>query len=248
MIADIKTILWKEFKEMLYKQPASSLMGRGGWISAAVVIALLGILLPIEAGEEWVSNPIHMVWFVWLPFLMVSYIVGDTFAGERERHTLETLLASRLSDKTILFGKIAGSVIYGYAISIAGLIVSLITVNIAAGKGHLLMFSPVITLAVLVLIFLFTLLSSVLGVFISLRASTVRQAQQTLGLVGMIPILPVVISSMLSKDALMNLIASIQQMNSLVLVLALAGIFLVIDLVLISLAMKRFQRAKLILD
>lgn len=248
MIADIKTILWKEFKEMLYKQPASSLMGRGGWISAAVVIALLGILLPIEAGEEWVSNPLHMVWFVWLPFLMVSYIVGDTFAGERERHTLETLLSSRLSDKSILFGKIAGSVTYGYAIAIASLTVSLITVNIAAGHGHLLMFSPVITLAVLALIFLFTLLSSVLGVFISLRASTVRQAQQSLGLVGMIPVLPLVIVPMLSKDALATLITSISQMNSLVLILILAGILLVIDLVLIAMAIKRFQRAKLILD
>ena len=38
--------------------------------------------------------------------MMVSSLVADSFAGERERHTLETLLASRLPDRAILAGKL----------------------------------------------------------------------------------------------------------------------------------------------
>lgn len=246
MITDITTILWKEFRELF--QARQGMFGRGGWISIAIVVGLLGVLLPLEAGEAWVTDPIYMVWWVWVPFLMVTYIVADTFAGERERHTLETLLASRLSDKTILFGKIVSVVIYGMSIAIAGLTASLITVNVVAGKGRLLMFSLEATLALLALTFLFALLSSVLGVFISLRASTVRQAQQTLGLIGLIPMLPIVLLDLLPEESAANLLVSMSQVNGRVVILIAVGILLVIDLGFIALAVKRFQRAKLILD
>ena len=37
------------------------------------------------------------VMWMWFSLLLVINVVADSFAGERERHTLETLLASRLS-------------------------------------------------------------------------------------------------------------------------------------------------------
>lgn len=246
MITDITTILWKEFRELF--QARQGMFGRGGWISIVITVGLLGVLLPIQAGEAWVSNPIYMVWWVWVPFLMVTYIVTDTFAGERERHTLETLLASRLSDKTILFGKIVSVVFYGWMVAIIGLTASLIAVNVTAGKGRLLMFSPEATLAILTLSFLFTLLSSVLGVLISLRSSTVRQAQQITGLIGLIPILPIVLLDLLPDETVRYLVANMSQMNVSVMASIAVGILAVIDLVFTALAMMRFQRAKLILD
>lgn len=246
MITDIKTILWKEVRELF--QARQGMFGRGGWISIAVTIGLLGVLIPIQTGEEWVSNPIHMIWWVWVPFLMVTYIVTDTFAGERERHTLETLLASRLADKTILFGKIVSVVLYGWGIAILGLAVSLITVNLTAGKGHLLMYSTEAALAILTLSFLFSLLSSVIGVLISLRSSTVRQAQQVTGLISLVPILPIVLLDVLPDETIVNWTTGLSQVNGSMLVLVAVGILAVIDLALIALAMKQFQRAKLILD
>lgn len=246
MITDIKTILWKEVRELF--QARQGMFGRGGWISIAVTIGLLGVLIPIQTGEEWVSNPIHMIWWVWVPFLMVTYIVTDTFAGERERHTLETLLASRLADKTILFGKIVSVVLYGWGIAILGLAVSLITVNLTAGKGHLLMYSTEAALAILTLSFLFSLLSSVIGVLISLRSSTVRQAQQVTGLISLVPILPIVLLDVLPDETIVSWTTGLSQVNGSMLVLVAVGILAVIDLALIALAMKQFQRAKLILD
>jgi len=246
MITDIKTILWKEFRELF--QQRQGMFGRGGWISIAVVVGLLGVVLPFQAGEGWVSNPLHMVWWVWVPFLMVTYIVTDTFAGERERHTLETLLASRLSDKTILFGKILSVVSYGWATAIIGIVASLITVNITAGKGRLLMYSPEAALAILTLTFLFSLLSSAIGVFVSLRSATVRQAQQVTGLIGLIPILPMVLVDLLPDETTMDLLERLSQVNTSIVILAVVGILAAIDLAFVALALKRFQRSKLILE
>lgn len=246
MITDIKTILWKEMRELF--QARQGMFGRGGWISIAITVGLLGVLIPLQAGKAWVSDPIHMIWWVWVPFLMVTYIVTDTFAGERERHTLETLLASRLSDRTILFGKIISVVIYGWGIAIIGIIAGLITVNLAAGKGRLLMYSPEAVLAILTLSLLFSLLSSVVGVLISLRSSTVRQAQQITGLISLIPILPILLLDVLPGETITRWMAKMSQVNGSMLVVVAVGALAVIDIGLIALAMNRFQRAKLILD
>ena len=246
MIADIKTILWKEFRELF--QARQGMFGRGGWISIAITVGLLGVLIPIQAGEDWVSSPIHMIWWVWVPFLMVTYIVTDTFAGERERHTLETLLASRLPDKTILFGKITSVVLYGWGIAIIGLITGLITVNLAAGKGRLLMYSPEATLAIFTLSFLFSLLSSAVGVLISLRSSTVRQAQQVMGLISLVPLLPLVLLDILPGEMIASWMTRLSQVNGSLVALAAVGILAAFDLVFIALALQQFQRARLILD
>ena len=246
MLTDINTILWKEFRELF--QARQGLFGRGGWISIAIIVGLLGVLLPLQAGEGWVSNPLNMVWWVWVPFLMITYIVTDTFAGERERHTLETLLASRLSDRTILFGKIFSVVLYGWGIALIGIIAGLITVNIFAGGGRLLMYSPEAGLALLAFTFLFSLLSSAMGVLISLRSSTVRQAQQITSLIALVPILPLVLLDLLPDETVKNLVTNLGQVNGSVVVWVAVGILAIIDFVLIALALKRFQRAKLILE
>lgn len=246
MITDLKTILWKEFRELF--QAREGMFGRGGWISIAISFVLLGVLIPVQAGEDYVSNPIHMIWWVWIPFLMVTYIVTDTFAGERERHTLETLLASRLSDKTILFGKILSVVLYGWGIAVLGLIVGLISVNITAGKGRLLMYSAEASLAILSLSLLFSVLSSVIGVLISLRSSTIRQAQQITGLISLVPILPIVLLDVLPREIVDNWMNNLSDLNGNIIVVIAVGILAVIDLAFIALAMKQFQRAKLILD
>jgi ABC-2 type transport system permease protein len=246
MITDIQTILWKEFRELF--QARQGMFGRGGWISIAISFVLLGVLIPVQAGEDYVRNPIHMIWWVWIPFLMVTYIVTDTFAGERERHTLETLLASRLSDKTILFGKILSVVLYGWGIAIIGLMVGLITVNITAGKGRLLMYSTEASLAILSLSLLFSLLSSAIGVLISLRSSTIRQAQQITGLISLVPILPIVLLDVLPREIVDNWMNSLNDLNGIIIVVIAVGILAVIDLAFILLSMKQFQRARLILD
>src|SRR5262249_31553150 len=114
--------------------------------------------------------------------IVITAVIADAFAGERERHTLETLLASRLSDRSILFGKIAACIGYGWLISFLSIIVGAVTVNVANWKGTVLVYHDAASW--LVLLFGPPLLGGIIataGVLVSLRAATVRQAQQTLG-------------------------------------------------------------------
>ena len=71
-----------------------------------------------------------LVAWSWVPLMLVAGVVADSFAGERERHTLETLLASRLSDEAILVGKVTAAVGYGWGFTLVMAVVSLVSVNI----------------------------------------------------------------------------------------------------------------------
>jgi ABC-2 type transport system permease protein len=94
---------------------------RGGWLGLVIFVAVFGILLPLQSGRGWVESPTGLAVWAWVPFLLVSSVVADSFAGERERHTLETLLASRLPDRAILFGKLATAVGYGWGFALLSL-------------------------------------------------------------------------------------------------------------------------------
>jgi len=91
-----------------------------------IPLAILGIYLPWQNGPEWARTPLLPAALSWLPLLLVGALVADSFAGERERKTLETLLASRLSDRAILLGKIAALVSYGWGLALSSLVLSLL--------------------------------------------------------------------------------------------------------------------------
>jgi len=93
MLTDITTIIWKESREFITVRPGL----RGGWTGLLIILAVFGILIPLQLGRDWLSAPTTILMWAWLPFILVNSVVADAFAGERERQTLETLLASRLS-------------------------------------------------------------------------------------------------------------------------------------------------------
>lgn len=127
MTRDILTVMWKEWKELLW---AGGLL-RGGRVSLLIMLAIFGVFLPYQTGRAWVESAAPLFYWAWLPLMLVAGVVADSFAGERERHTLETLLASRLPDRAILVGKLAAAVTYGWGLVLAMLGLSLVTVNVA---------------------------------------------------------------------------------------------------------------------
>jgi ABC-2 type transport system permease protein len=176
--------------------------------------------------------------------------VADAFAGERERRTLETLLASRLPDHAILFGKIAACVGYGWLIALACLLMGVITVNAANWHGQILIFHDASSWLLLLIgpPLLGAAVASA-GVFVSLHAATVRQAQQTLGVGLMVLIFGTVFGfgalSAASKARLMQILFGWSLTE---LILLGAAVLLAIDIALVLAAMARFQRSKLVLD
>ena len=243
MLYDIITIASKELKEIMFQRGSL----RSGLMNLLLIIAIVGILFPIQMGEQWLTTPLGLVSVIWMPLFMGMGLVADAFAGERERHTLETLLASRLSDSAILFGKVLAAIIYCVGIAVAGLLLGAVTVNIAnpgAGfyRGGLFVGAVVFSLLTAALI-------AAIGVLVSLHASTVRQAYQRMSLGFLVIWLPLVLAPQYLPESLKLRIGEwMQNSDGLQIALTVAGVLLVITTVLFALAIARFQRAKLILD
>lgn len=178
MLDDIRTVIWKEWKELFRFEGG----GRGGIKGLLIMIAIFGIFMPIQWGEVWVDSAASLSLWAVIPLILIGTIVADSFAGERERHTLETLLASRLPDKAILLGKIVALVAYVWLITQIVFIAALIPVNIFHGNGRFLVYTLEVALSGMILSFLLAFLMSNIGILVSLRAATVKQAQQTLGI------------------------------------------------------------------
>jgi ABC-2 type transport system permease protein len=245
MIKDILIIMWKEWKEIIIQRGRT----RGGIISLLIIVSVLGILPPIQWGPSWIQSPFALLLALWIPLMLVSNVVSDSFAGERERHTLETLLASRLSDRAILFGKLATAVSYGWGIAMATMLLGLISMNLANIGGGFLIYEPIMGFGIIFSSMLSAGLSAGVGVLVSLRASSVRQAQQTLGLaIMLILFVPIFGLQALPMETQLNIAHFILEMDSWKVLPILLVILLGLDVMLIGIAMARFQRTKLILE
>ena len=246
MNADFVTVLWKEWKEIVLERSA----GGSGSYRPLLLLLVLGIFVPLRMGPEKFFSAAGLLIPTFFSAVVISAVIADSFAGERERHTLETLLASRLSDRAILFGKIAASVAYGWLILIACILVGVVTVNVANWHGQILMFHD--TASWLILLSGPPLLGGVVataGVLVSLHSATVRHAQQTLGVALGVVVLGTTFGSTSLPSAwkiwFARIILTWSQTD---LVLAAIGVMLAIDLVLLAAGMARFQRSKLVLD
>jgi ABC-2 type transport system permease protein len=235
---DLRTMLWKEWKDFLWSG------GRSDLLRPLLNIAVLGIILPLSFRQGWInlaSAPVLIV--VFTPFMFVILIISDAIAGERERHTLETLLASRISDRAILLSKVLVTVGYNWVMTLFCLLIGDVVVNLSQRPGQWEFYKPISLFAVvLVLCFLTTLLAASGGVLISLKSTTVRQASQTM-LLGLI-LLGLAISTVvrLLPPALTASLTTPQIVLIIMLVLA------VLDAILLAASLVSFQRSRLILS
>jgi ABC-2 type transport system permease protein len=170
--------------------------------------------------------------------------------GRAGTDTLETLLASRLTDRAILFGKLAACLAYGWLLSIITVALGIITVNAANWKGHVLLYRDAATwLALLLLPLLFGGALASAGVFVSLHAATVRQAQQTLIFAVSLSVLAIGFGiPALPQNVKMWFAETLAAWSAAEVVLAAGAVVLAVDVVLVLFALARFQRSKLVLD
>jgi ABC-2 type transport system permease protein len=245
MFTDILTVAWKEIKELPYLRKDKT---RTNLFSLLIFLAVFGILLPWQTGREWVTSPFSLLPWAWLPFMMVGTTMVDSFAGERERHTLETLLASRLSDRAILLGKILAGIVYGLAITFLCVLVSLATVNLVHGGAGLLLYPATIALGLLVIVLLVSTLASGLGVLVSLRAASVRQAQQTFTIAYFVLFIPILVFPMLPSSATQKILDFLTGTDFTSMAIEAGVAVALLDVILILAAMARFKRSRLILD
>ncbi len=234
---DIVTIIRKEMKDSLFQG------GYRSWFRPLLLIGILGVFEPLAGKRLWMQlSPLEMLLFLWFTFFVIITVVADSFAGERERHTLETLLASRMPDISILLGKVLSVVVYGWGVMVIGLFLGAGVSYLAHGSAGYTFYPTDLLLFTLLLGFLIGTLGAGAGILLSLRMSTVRQVQQTLtigtlivggALLGLFQLLPKDFLTSFTTDQLLWM---------------LTGIVLVLDVLLLGYSTVRFQRAKLILS
>jgi ABC-2 type transport system permease protein len=245
VIADILTMMWKEWRELVF-HPASL---RSTLATAAVLIVLLGVIFPLRIGAAWLHSPLFLAYWGWVPSVLGSTLIADSFAGERERHTLDTLLASRLGDLAILLGKIGAAVAYSCAITLALLLTGLVVVNVADWPGHPVGPSPFMGAAAVSLTVLVSVATAAGGALASLRAATVRQAQQTLNVVLMsLALVPLLGAELLPGEAQNQLVDWAAAFDPAVWLGSTVLLLIGVDVLLLVAAAHRFRRSQLLLD
>jgi ABC-2 type transport system permease protein len=245
VIGDVLTVAWKEWRELL--QVGGS--HRGGRLSLVILLAVFGVFLPLQSGAEWVQSPATVFYWGWVPLMLVGSAVADSFAGERERHTLETLLASRLPDRAILLGKMLAAITYGWGLVMVMLALGLVTLNVAAPSGPFLVYPWRFAVGAPLLALLGAGLVATAGVLVSLRAQTVRQAAQTLNVGILLLIFIPVLGMRALPDAWQSRIGAWAMAAGIDgLLWVAAALLAVLDMALLVAVFARFRRARLVLD
>jgi len=236
-MSDIWTMMWKESKDVLFQ---------GGWrslIRPLFVIGIMGIYLPLQFGSQWVDlTPIGMVLLLWIPFFVVISFIGDAIAGERERHTLETLLASRMPDRAILLGKVVATVLYAWGMGVLSLLLGLGLVDLLRTQGNWMFYPLDLFVDAIVLSLLVSVLAASAGVLVALRVATVRQAQQILSIGTIVFVFGV---TFVLRAVPANVFSSLTYAQFLLIAMAF---LVVLDAILLGLALVSFQRSRLILS
>jgi len=162
---------------LLAKMPAGMLQELAGYtISQKIIVfVLVYMLLPF---------------FLIIPLMTASMLAADSFAGEKERKTLEALLYTPTTDRELLIAKMLSGWLAAIAVALGGFLIYAINVNAAAWSQMQRIFFPNALWIVLV-IWVVPALSGLgvsLMVVVSARAQGFQDANQMGGLV----VLPIV--------------------------------------------------------
>ena len=159
---------------------------RGGFIQAGIFIAILGVLLPLSTGAMWLAgSPKAIVYFAFLPGAAAAAIAADAFAGERERKTLETLLATPLAESTILAGKALAAVVWALSVASLALVMGVVVVNVSAGA---FVPAPTLLLGALGAALASASFMAAMAIIVSMLIPAARPAQQVSSIGSMVVI------------------------------------------------------------
>lgn len=152
---------------------------------------------PEQAAAYFVFNFTFAPLFLLIPLMAASVTSAESFAGEKERGTLETLLFSPVSVPMLLVGKGLGAFLPTIGLTIATLLMSTIAINIAGWPLFGAVFFPNVNWLPLIglVVPALTLAIVLINVFISARVATFQAAYQ-LGGVVVLPVVALLVSGL----------------------------------------------------
>ncbi len=170
LISDSMTIAYKEWREWFARR------ARPGWLGLFFLLVVWSMAAPFALRYVAAGSMLMVLLWLSLPMAISGVVVADSFAGERERQTLETLLTSRLSDHAIVIGKITAVAVFAAALLVLDLVPGIVMVAagaagpaVALDAGRLVLWALAIGLPLVALV-----ISA--GALFSLYAYTARQS------------------------------------------------------------------------
>jgi ABC-2 type transport system permease protein len=178
-----------------------------------------------------------MIPLFWVtPVALTSTIAADSFVGEKERNTLEPLLATPISDGQLFMAKLCTAVVPAVVGTWVGM--TLFGVLVLGGSGtyfpKYIFTDPDWLFSALVIVPLMALLAAAIAALISTRVATYRSAYQLNGLVA----LPIIL--MLVPQTVVLFLFTPRALQFIGL------FFLIIDVALVWLGMRVFDRERLL--
>lgn len=174
--------------------------------------------------------------FLVVPMMVASVIAADSFAGEKERKTLEALLYTPTSDRELFTGKLLSSFIPAVIVSLVGFVLYILVVNGASWPVMGRIFFPNLMWVLMVL----WVAPAVAGlaltamVLVSKRVSGFQEAYQ----LGSLVILPILALLYAQIGGLMYF--------SILAVLLIGLLVWAVDAALLWYGVKSFQRGEII--
>ncbi len=174
--------------------------------------------------------------FLIIPLMVATVIASDSFAGEKERKTLEALIYTPTTDMELFTGKLLSAWVPALVVSLVGFVLYGLTTNIAAWPTMGQIFFPNITW--IVLVFWVAPATAAVGlgatVIVSSKANSAQDANQIAALV-VLPIVALVIAQATGVMYFGTLIT-----------LILGVVFWVIAGVLLWIGVRTFRRSEII--
>ena len=139
--------------------------------------------------------------FMMIPFFLMAAIINsmvtasNSFAGEKERNTLETLLFAPITVKELFVGKVAAAFIPALLITFAAFLINAIVVNVITYPyfKEILFFNSTWLLLMLWVIPALVIFNIILNVLVSARVKSFQEAQQFGGMM-VLPVVGLIIS------------------------------------------------------
>jgi ABC-type Na+ efflux pump permease subunit len=247
---DVVTVAWKELSEVRSGRGH----GQRGTLGIVLVTLFLALAVPFSEGSAGFGGIGVMAIGAIVAAMWVLTSVPDSFAGERDHRTLETLLATRLPAEAILLGKLVAAVVVAVALGTIAIMLSVIAsalgTAVHGATGEAVSFPWLDMGFGVVLSVLVAFALSNVGILVALRASSAMVAMRELGLglAGTVFVVSFVLNALprgASSD-LTDVTADVGSLSPWVLAGGAALVFAVLNVALFAVARARFTRPKLI--
>lgn len=161
-----------------------------------------GATLPVQAATRDVASPEAKrgMLLAFLPYLLIlsaflggAYLVIDVTAGERERSSLEPLLATPAARGAIMSGKILAACAFGMLSLFLILVSFKVSFMMASGALSRIDVSLPVMAKLMLVMLVMVLIGTTLLTLISASVKSVKEAQSYMSILMLLPIIPTLV-------------------------------------------------------